>query len=970
MNSRRCQICNVDVHRASYNKHLRSKKHLENIKQNDMIIPERLIQEPIENKINKIYNPQSLKQLARNNIKLDDKQLNKELARRMINPYYSTDRNLKVAYKINLDNHNINHAISKLTITPTFQEFGIEFRFINKILKELSVIYARLINQYKFRYQTVFSARFVKQDEDDQLLDETEFFMKLNINQNFTESDLNKIDIKSPLEHQIQQQEMEDSGWRFDKKNSMTIYFYKTVEINGSNYIKIPLRSNAILNIENNDKYCFLWSILAYLHPCNNHHPNRVSNYRQYFNELNILGFDFTKGFKCSDVHNFNEINKFTVKTFELNFYQDQNQWKHKLIPIEVSKNDSDKVIDLAIYKNHYVLIEKLDVFLGDHNKKYICRRCLSSYTSKNMITKHKQKCGEDITSIKTSSESYLNWNKHFHKNLIFFGIYADFEADNEKDNSIIGNKTTNNYKQNPVLNGYHIVSELEDVLKSDVYKSHLGYNNVDWFVDEVIKSENNVAFCFENTKKDTNMKDEDEEDYRNNNVRRFCEQEILSDKVRDHCHLTGDYRGPAHSKCNINVTQKQSNFIPFIFHNFSNYECHMFFKKLVNRKKDKVDYDIIPKTNEEYISVTYGCIRFIDSYRSLSSGLDSSVKTLVDNDHKKLKNLKKEIVGNDEILDIVNKIVEEDKSIKDLKKDYPNEINKLEEALLNYMGENDLKTLKTGFPDKWKYLTKKLAYPYEHFNSIDDYQKPVDNLEKKDFFSKCKNECPDDEEIERTKEIIKLFDITNREELTEIYLKSDVLLLACVFEKFTKVSINEFKINPLYCVSLPGYTWQCGLKYTGINLQTLQDKDMILLVENNIRRGIASVMGDRYIKSDENKKKLYIDANNLYGHSMSEPLPYDEINFDKNVKLEDILNTPDDNDIGYFVEADLIYPDNIKKKTKKFPFAPVNKKINPDNFNDYMKEIKPDTYIQTSKLICDWSDKKNYLILYRMLKF
>ena len=144
----------------------------------------------------------------------------------------------------------------------------------------------------------------------------------------------------------------------------------------------------------------------------------------------------------------------------------------------------------------------------------------------------------------------------------------------------------------------------------------------------------------------------------------------------------------------------------------------------------------------------------------------------------------------------------------------------------------------------------------------------------------------------------------------------------------------------------------------------------MILLLENIIRGGISSVMGDRYIKSDENKKILYIDANNLYGHSMSEPLPYDEVKFDKNVKLEDILNTPDDSDIGYFVEVNLSYPDNIKQKTKNLSFALVNKKNNPDNFNDYMKEMKPDTYTQNKKLICDWSDKKNYLIHYRMLKF
>ena len=148
--------------------------------------------------------------------------------------------------------------------------------------------------------------------------------------------------------------------------------------------------------------------------------------------------------------------------------------------------------------------------------------------------------------------------------------------------------------------------------------------------------------------------------------------------------------------------------------------------------------------------------------------------------------------------------------------------------------------------------------------------------------------------------DIINRFNIKNGEELTQINLKSDVLLLACVYEKFLKVSVNEYDINPLYCVSLLGYTWQCGLNFTGRKLQTLEDKDMILLLENNICGGISSVMGGRYIKSDENKKIFYADANKLHGHSMTQPLPYGEIKFDKNVKLEKILNTPDDSDIGY----------------------------------------------------------------------
>ena len=258
----------------------------------------------------------------------------------------------------------------------------------------------------------------------------------------------------------------------------------------------------------------------------------------------------------------------------------------------------------------------------------------------------------------------------------------------------------------------------------------------------------------------------------------------------------------------------------------------------------------------------------------------------------------------------------------------------------------------------------------------MNDYQKPVDNLKKEDFFSNLKNECPDDDELERTKEIIKLFDIKNGEELTKLYCKSDVIFLADVIEKFVKVSFEEYGINPLYCVSLPGYTYQCALKYTDIKLQTLQDKDLILLIENNIRGGIGSVMGDRYVKSDENKKILYMDATNLCGHSMTQMLPYDEVEMwhgdpDKCWNwLDEILNTPDDADVRYFLKVDLKYPDNIKEKTKNLPFCPENKKINPDKYNDYMKKIKPKNYTKSKKLICDWTDKKKYLIHYRMLKF
>ena len=268
----------------------------------------------------------------------------------------------------------------------------------------------------------------------------------------------------------------------------MKISFYKTTELNESSYVKIPFRSNAILNIQINDKYCFIWSVLASLHPCENTHPSRVNNYIQFFSDLNFQSFDLTNGFKCIVVHKCNKLNNLSVNIYELNFYQDGDKWKHNLVPIEISKNESDKVIDLLIHKNHYALNKKLHVFLGNHNKSFVYRGCLNSYTCENAVINHKGNCGDDnICTIRTSNESHLYWKKHFHKNPLYFKIYADFKADNEIDNSSIGNKTTNIYKQNPVLNGYYIISEQEDVLESGCYAPPLGYNNVDWFVKEVI---------------------------------------------------------------------------------------------------------------------------------------------------------------------------------------------------------------------------------------------------------------------------------------------------------------------------------------------------------------------------------------------------------------------------------------------------------------------------------------------------
>ena len=157
---------------------------------------------------------------------------------------------------------------------------------------------------------------------------------------------------------------------------------------------------------------------------------------------------------------------------------------------------------------------------MRNHNKSFVSRRCLKSYTNENALTNHREKCGEDnICAIRTSSKSHLFWEKRFHKNPLYFRIIADFEADIEIDGSKLGNETTNNYKQNPVLNGYYANSDLEDLIKSGYYESPLDFDNIDSYVYEVINLENTMAFYFKNTKKDIVMTEDDEEDYRNINI-------------------------------------------------------------------------------------------------------------------------------------------------------------------------------------------------------------------------------------------------------------------------------------------------------------------------------------------------------------------------------------------------------------------------------------------------------------------
>ena len=393
-----------------------------------------------------------------------------------------------------------------------------------------------------------------------------------------------------------------------------------------------------------------------------------------------------------------------------------------------------------------------------------------------------------------------------------------------------------------------------------------------------------------------------------------LCEKEFDNQaQIMHFCKLSGKYLGNAHNQC-IHIAEKnnRNHIVPIFFHNLEGYDSHIFINKLINSKKDEKIH-IIPHTNEKFMSFNYGKLKFLDSLKFLQHSLDECAQSLKD---------------------------------------------------------KDFIFLKKEFGDNYHLFTKKIAYSYDYFETLEDYEKDINLLKDDDYYSRLNCSIPDKIEIDRTKEIIKIFNIRNGRELTQLYCKADVLLLSDIMEDFINNSKNEFGIDPQYHISAPSLTWSAGLKNTNVSLERIQDIDMFKFFENAIRGGISSVLGKRYVRSTKKVKVLYKDMNNLYGWAMSQYLPIDNFKNENIDIIDKVLNTRDDNNIGYFVMVDLKYPKEIKRHTKDYPLCPEIKIPNENEFSNYMNNNKPDKYKPVKKMILDQNDKYNYITHYRNLKF
>ena len=597
---------------------------------------------------------------------------------------------------------------------------------------------------------------------------------------------------------------------------------------------------------------------------------------------------------------------------------------QYNIEPLYLSKEyDSEDAIDILYYNEHYMYLKHIEYFFrkgARRNKMYLCKRCLNAFYTQNKLDNHKKLCGNhDYCKINLPSKdnNILKFKNYRFKNPVPFVIYADFEAisialKNKKDTV---ENTKKLFKQEASSYGIYVKSKYPKLYKSKYY-SYRKEDVIQKFCEWIKKTQKEFYEILK-TNEPIKMTEEDKEDFENATECYYCNEELGTDRVKDHDHLTGKYRGAAHNNCNLQAWK--CNFVPVFFHNLSGYDAHLFIKEL----SGIIDLPIkvLAKSSEEYISFQVGCLRFLDSYRFLSSSLDNITKSMEDKDFKILK--------------------------KELD-DY------FEGCTLS--------------PEEFQLLRYKGSIPYSFYQSHEDYE--YTELTKDMFYNHLTQET-DEKSYEKCKEFWKKFLIEDHGELVDLYQKSDVLLLADAFEKFREVNLKNFNIDPCYCYSAPGLTWQAGLKHTGIKLELLTDYDMLLLFENAIRGGISSVVGDRHFKATDREKLLYIDANNLYGWGMSQALPFKDFEFVEpdDFDKDNIMSIPDDGKEGYFFVVDLKYPNKIKFKSKNLPYCPEHKTVEFEELSPYQQQFE-EANKPTEKLMLTQYDKKNYIVHYRMLKF
>ena len=743
----------------------------------------------------------------------------------------------------------------------------------------------------------------------------------------------------------------EGSGWTIESVDNHYLNIVQYEPMKGSSYIELPQElkhhQKGLINMKNNDNECFRWCHIRYLNP-QEKDPQRIKKIdKEYINQLDYSGIEFPVTVKqYNKIEKQNEIN--------INVFGYENKQPY---PIYISKEKYEKHLELLLIteddNKHYVLIKDFNRFMFNQTKhehrKHFCMYCLQCFSSEEVLKNHKDNCiqlnGEQAIKMPDKSNNTLKFNNFHKQQPVPFVIYADFEAITEK---ISGCRPNNNksfteayQKHTDCGFGYKVVCCYDDKYTQPM-KIYRGEKAVYTFLEYMLDE---VKYCKRIIKKEfnkpLNMTKENEEEFQKADECHICNKKYTADdiRVRDHCHITGKFRGSAHQECNLQLRLNPDKIkIPVIFHNLRGYDSHFIMQEIgaivkdyeyTNKdgKKCQMNINAIPNNMEKYMAFMLGNhLTFLDSFQFMSSSLEK-------------------LVGN------------------------------LPKESLKY-------TSKMFKGTKFDLMVRKGVYPYDYMDSFDKFNSPLPK--KEEFYSILNNEHISDENYKHAQNVWNTFNLKNMGEYHDLYLQSDILLLTDVFENFRKTCLEYYKLDPCHYFTSPGLSWDAMLKMTDIKLELMTDVDMFQFIEKGLRGGI-SYIANRYGKANNKYMKdykkdkpskyiMYLDANNLYGWAMSQYLPTGGFKWLKQNKIDnlDLKKYDKENKKGIILEVDLEYPEKLHDLHNDYPLAPEKVKVTDNMLSNYCKKIADKYNISTGlvyKLIPTLSKKEKYVLHYRNLQ-
>ena len=656
---------------------------------------------------------------------------------------------------------------------------------------------------------------------------------------------------------------------------------------------------------------------------------------------------------------------------------------------------------------SHYCWIKDFNRLCFDQNKHrgktFFCTRCISGHCSERTLQDHMIYCrGVDTPpchavfpqATEDGSPPTIQFKNIQHLMKAPYVIYADTEAIIKPTaSSTTDSNTVQTSEHIPCSFAYTVVRSDGRVMSEKLYRGEdcmdVLFNCLEQELENIredLKNERPLAM----TQQDWAIHSAADKCWVCDGPFKPYEQGDTEGvwKVRDHDHLTGKYRGPAHSKCNLSLRIDPFHTpVPILFHNLKNYDAHHLIsaigrtevketvctdkngqprtykdKKGVEKKQTVTDGKIsaIVQNMEKVISFSWGQFRFVDSYAFLSSSLGQ----LVANTPK--ANLR-------------------------ITRSY------IEQA-------------------KFNLITRKGVFPYEYMDSFDRFEE-TQLPPKENFYSSLTDESISDSDYQHAQEVWTTFNCATLGSYHDLYLKTDVLLLADVFENFRKTALSTYKLDPAHYYTLPGYSWDALLKLTNVSLELLTEPDIYLFVEKGLRGGI-SMVSHRHAQANNPQMQnynpdqptsflQYLDANSLYAWAMSEPMPMGGFQWvsqvlsyiavmlvdgfwnvfcvesltllhllflqvdPSNETTEAVLSTSKDADQGFILEVDLDYPPELHKDHNDYPLAPEKMKVTNTMMSPYQQKLIEElgTSFECKKLVPNLMDKSRYVLHYRNLQ-